>query len=104
MTKKQIEEKIAEVKEQMDNFEVSDYISSDDYDSLIDDCNEMVQIGGLTYSPSQVLSNIDPVAYRCGFNDYCDGIDKEDIKEYQDLQDELDALESELEELEDKNE
>ena len=37
-------------------------------------------IGSLSYSPSRVLKAIDPVAYRCGFDDFMEwnGITEED--------------------------
>ena len=34
-------------------------------DNIIDEENEEIKIGCLTYSPSQVLKECDPVAYRC---------------------------------------
>ena len=40
------------------------------YDEMLDDCNPMVKIGNLEYSPSRVLKEVDPIAYRCGMNDY----------------------------------
>lgn len=42
----------------------------DNYDDYLDDCNEDVVIGSLTFSPSTVLERCDPVAYRCGLSDY----------------------------------
>jgi hypothetical protein len=43
------------------------------YDEALDEGGE-VNIGGLTYNASYVLKQVDEVAYRCGFNDYIDGI------------------------------
>ena len=40
------------------------------YDDMLDDCNEMVRIGTLEYTPSYVLKTIDPIAYREGFLEY----------------------------------
>jgi len=48
------------------------------YDDLLDD-DGPVRIGNLTYSASQVLREVDPVAYRCGFNDYVDFLTEDDI-------------------------
>ena len=42
------------------------------YDDMLDDCNEMVRIGTLEYTPSYVLKTIDPIAYREGFLEYVD--------------------------------
>ena len=41
-------------------------------DEIIDETNEEVNIGSLTYSPSEVLKNVDPVAYRCYISDMAD--------------------------------
>jgi methyl coenzyme M reductase subunit C-like uncharacterized protein (methanogenesis marker protein 7) len=78
------------------------------YDEYIDDeSNSEVNILGLTYSPSQVLKEIDPIAYRCYFNDWLDGMDLVEIdgyyydtKEVEDLLEEL--AEEEEEELEEE--
>ena len=40
------------------------------YDDMLDDCYPMVKIGTLEYLPSRVLKEVDPIAYRCGMNDY----------------------------------
>lgn len=42
------------------------------YAEMLDECNEMVTIGSLTYYPSVALERIDPVAYRCGKVDWAD--------------------------------
>lgn len=44
------------------------------YDDMLDDCCGDVVIGTLTYSPSYVLSVVDPIAYRCGLSEYVDSI------------------------------
>ena len=38
----------------------------------IDNNNPMVVIGSMEFLPSRVLQEMDPVAFRCGFNDWCD--------------------------------
>lgn len=48
---------------------IAEYIDNN-YDDLLDEDNEEYQIGYLTFSASDVLKNCDPVAYRCGKNDY----------------------------------
>tara|TARA_R100001082_G_C4234642_1_gene104720 strand:- start:98 stop:325 length:228 start_codon:yes stop_codon:yes gene_type:complete len=46
----------------------------DSYNNMIDDCSPMVRIGNLEYMPSEVLKRVDPIAYRCGLNDYLDSL------------------------------
>ena len=44
----------------------------DDFDDYLDGTFDEVSIGALTFSASQVLKNVDKVAYRCEYNDYLD--------------------------------
>lgn len=40
------------------------------YDELLDDCYPVYKIGDLTFYPSQILKECDPIAYRCGLSDF----------------------------------
>jgi len=42
------------------------------YDQMLDECNQKIRIGNLTYCPSQVLKDCDPIAYRIGLGEYID--------------------------------
>ena len=73
----------------------------DQFNELLDESIPEIEIGHLTYSPSHVLKNVDPIAYRCGLNDFADSyFNKEETDEYQSLQEEIDQLESDIEALE----
>ena len=54
--------------------EVAEYISEntdyEEYDEELDDCNDEVKIGCCTFYPSEILRKCDPIAYRCGFDDF----------------------------------
>ena len=52
------------------------------FDAMLDDCEEKVRIGGLSYLPSRVLREVDPTAYRCLLMDYIDGwgVDSDDLE------------------------
>jgi hypothetical protein len=45
------------------------------FDAMLDDCYTFEKVGGpfACMSPSRVLRECDPTAYRCGVNDYADG-------------------------------
>lgn len=49
------------------------YEGEEAYDEMLDECNEEVNICGMTYSPSECLKRVDPIAYRCGLSDWADG-------------------------------
>ena len=51
----------------------------DMYDEMIDDCSEEVKIGNITFSPSRVLKELDPIAYRCGLGDYLDSLAQDGV-------------------------
>ena len=97
----ELEEKINLKKMELDNFE----IDPDDYTEQYDDfLNEegTVRVAGLEFDPAQIVKELDPTAYRCGLVDYVDGIEKSDVKEYQELEEELEELENQLEEMEEQ--
>ena len=76
----------------------------DDLGSLFDECLDeagSIEVAGYTFYPSQILKECDPIAYRCGLNDYADSMfNKEETEEYQVLQEEINQLESGIENLE----
>jgi hypothetical protein len=49
-----------------------DKYTEEDYDQMLDECYGEVKMGSFTWNPSYVLKNLDLVAYRCGFSDYCE--------------------------------
>ena len=53
---------------------IADYLADceDEYDEMLDECNDVVTVCGMTYSPSEVLKKVDPIAYRCGMADWAD--------------------------------
>ena len=44
------------------------------FDQNLDESQDMISIGSLNYSPSDVLKNVDPIAYRCGVIDYMESL------------------------------
>ena len=91
---------IAEKEKQQSQIELDpdDYVTQ--FDESLDESIPEIEIGSLTYSPSHVLKNVDPVAYRCGLNDFVDSLDVEDSDEYESLQSEIDDIQEDIEDLE----
>ena len=44
------------------------------FEQMLDDCYEEVSLGSLTWDPSYVMKELDPVAFRCGVSEYIDGL------------------------------
>lgn len=68
------------------------------FDEMLDECYSFDSVGGpfAPMSPSSVLKECDPTAYRCGVNDYADGERWVEIDgEYYD-KDEVDAAREEI--------
>ena len=96
-----IEDKQSEICTAQSNIETFEYECSDDeFSDWIDSIYLEVSIGSLTFSPSEVMKELDPIAYRCSKSDYESDYDLDDCEEYTDLKDELESLENELEDLE----
>lgn len=64
------------------NGEIDDY---DAYDESLDS-EGTVTVWGLEFYPSQIIKELDPTAYRCGYNDWVDSdqCDLEDAIESED--------------------
>jgi len=89
---------IAELEQTIKDFEIDQDNYVEQYEELLDECHGDF----MGMSASRILKVMDATAYRCGLNDYIDGIDIEDDERYKELQDELEELEDELEELEEE--
>ena len=63
----------------MNNMKASYYLEM--YNESLDESGYVV-VGGLEFLPSRVLEEMDPTAYRCGFNDYLDmlGVDSDELE------------------------
>lgn len=54
---------------------LADYELEQLYIDFIDETTPAITIWGMEYSASRVLQEIDPIAYRVGFNDWLDTLD-----------------------------
>ncbi len=77
----------------VDNFEINPYSYEDQFCEMLDEQGD-IEIGTLSFSPSDVLREMDPIAYRTGLLDYVDGLDIEDDEEFAELKENLEELES----------
>jgi len=93
------QERIAEIEEELKYFEIDPEDYEEQYRESLNEFGE-VQIGNMSFEPARVVEELDPIAYRCGLNDYVDGLDVEDDPKYQELVEELEGLKSDLENTE----
>lgn len=42
------------------------------YDDMLDEVYGEIKFGELTFWPSGIIRELDPIAYRCGFGDFID--------------------------------
>ena len=54
---------------------LQDYELEELYKDFIDGTTPTVNIWGMEYEASRVLQEVDPIAYRVGFNDWLDSLD-----------------------------
>jgi hypothetical protein len=52
------------------------------YRDMLDSVYGYTDVAGMQYVTSQVLEKIDPVAYRCGRNDYIDALEDTELNKY----------------------
>jgi hypothetical protein len=100
--KRELEEKkesLKNIEKEIDSFYCEEFVEESQYDDFIDDMTGDIEILGMTYCASRVLKEIDPIAYKCCFSDYCDSLEKDSFPEYQDLLEKRDDLESEIDEI-----
>lgn len=91
---------IADKEKQQNSIECDPDDFADQFDEMLDEAGS-IAVAGCTFYPSQILKECDPVAYRCGLNDYADAIfDASETDDYKALQDEIDQLRSDIEDLE----
>ena len=73
------------------------------FEEMLDECCEEVTVGNCTFSPSQVLKECDPTAFRIGVSEHLDSL-AEDMSLYElngdyyqvsDIEEMLDEIESE---------
>ena len=53
---------------------ITDDMSNDVYDDMLDECYGEIEICGFSYLASLALYRIDEIAYHCGRNDYYDSL------------------------------
>lgn len=60
---------------------VSETVSA--YDATLNEMDEWPTIAGLSFAPSGILNAVDPIAYKCGWLDWCDaeGIDTDELED-----------------------
>ena len=96
---RKMQSQIADKEKQQSQIELDPDDYEDQFDDMLDESGT-VEAGGYSFYPSRILEELDPVAYRCGLNDFVDSLDVEDSDEYKALQEEIDQLQSDIEDLE----
>ncbi len=106
MTKTDLENAIAiknaeieDKQKEIDRFEIDPEEHEEEYKESLNSEGD-VNVCGLTFSPSRIIEELDPTAYRCGLLDYIDSLDVSDDPAYKELEEELEILEDELTDLE----
>lgn len=53
------------------------------YDDMLNECYPDTKVGDVYYDYSFLLNELDPIAYKCGWLDWCDaeGIDTDELED-----------------------
>ena len=65
--------------------DIIDHLGEDVYDELLNEAYGEIEICGYSYNAALALYRVDPIAYRCGMNDYYDSL-------YSELVDDLERM------------
>lgn len=60
------------------------------YAEYLDECMGPLTVAGLEYEHSQVARKVDPIAFRCGANDYADAMGWDTDRDEDDQEEESD--------------
>ena len=60
--------------------ELSPIDTEEEYDNFLDECYEPCCVENFEFDPSRVLSELDPIAYRCGMSDWLDSASEQYYK------------------------
>jgi hypothetical protein len=58
-------------------YELEEIEGETQYNEFLDEVYPVVKIGYLTFYPSQILKECDPIAYRIGLQEYLDSLAEE---------------------------
>jgi chromosome segregation ATPase len=90
------EQEIQDLEASIENFEIDPDSCEEQYCEMLDEQGD-IEIGNITLTPSDVLREMDPIAYRTGLSDYVDGLDLDNDPSYNELKEELSDLEDDKE-------
>ena len=94
-----IEASLQDAIDERDRFELDESEYEDVYIEMLDEQGD-IYIGNISFSPSDILSKLDPIAYRLGLSDFVDSMDVTESPEYIEFEEKVEALEEEKEALE----
>ena len=69
------------------SFKMTESDLQESFEQYLDDVHPEVTIAGITFSPSRILREMDPIAFQVSMSDYADNMDIEVCEEH-----ELDTL------------
>ena len=77
-----------------------DYFTDSEIDSRysewLDEIHDPCIIAGITFQPSCILCELDPTAYRCGFSDYLDFENLDEVGNYYMLRSDIETCTDDL--------
>ncbi len=91
---------IEEIQEKIECFEANPSDYEDEFDNMLDE--SPIEILGMSYNPSRILYEVDPIAYRCCLADYVDSLDIEDDKAYIELTGTFEEIDNLIEEIKER--
>ncbi len=99
-SRESVEAKLDGKKDELQNFTVDPEDYEEEFCDFLDE--EEIHIGSITFLPSEVLKEMDPVAYRYALQEWAENLDIESLDEYVEIVERIEELEEELNELDEE--
>lgn len=97
--KKKLDESrsVSDIESDIDNFEVADYYTMEDYRDYLNTEFDRVKLFGSSFGVGDIINKMDKPMFNGMYNDYIDDYDLESIPDYIELQRELEDAKLDLE-------
>lgn len=88
-----------ELSEELASMEVSDIVSMERFEELMNELYGDVDVCGFSKPSGTLLREVDPIAFNESYLNYCNALSAGEFDEYQDLSEQINDIQSEIDDL-----
>ena len=102
MNIEELKEELCELEVAIEDFDLEEEFTEDDFANELDETEEPVYVYGCEFLVSDILINMDPIAFSQAYFDFLNELDPSDFPRYVELVEREEEIRELLEELEDE--